>query len=300
MLMFRPQRRSLAQLFLLIALVAVVLGAAVESPSAWATSSTVYLNQPRLEHPVEPSSLQIAEYSSPSIRGGSAVSGVSWSSWGEATAIGTGEAMVDWGTAATGFHQEQATIPVEVSATGRQFCDGVPIYTAVELQPVPGTTAPPHFALFQHDTIVLPCEVHGGNFVAEQKEERTDPRGCFFSGVSEHLLFRSVPTYRFGVGYCAMHWTGWGSDRAVGIGVGRKMEWQYGIRVVLTRPEWCPAWTVSYTHETAELWGTGEPLTGQGNVQRAAVKRLEVKIGRRGQPHWTAHDSTPASEGCQP
>jgi hypothetical protein len=301
LLPLRPPPRSVACRPLLIALVALVLGMTIAWQSAWAaTSSTVYLNQPRLERPVEPKILQISEYSSPSIEGGSSVSGLSWSSWGETTATGTGEATVEWGTAATGFHQEHASLAVAVSASGRQLCDGVPIYTAVEMTPALGVAAPPHFSLFQHDKMVLPCEVHGGNFVAEQKEERTDPLGCFFSGVSNNLLFRSVPTYRFGVGFCAMRWTGWGSDRAVGIGVGRKIEQQYGIRVVLSRPEWCPAWTVSYTQETAELWGKGEPLTGHGNVTRAAAKRLESEIGRRGQPHSLAHDSTPASAGCQP
>jgi hypothetical protein len=299
MLSSLQSRRFLPRPSPLIALVALILGVAIGSQPAQAVGSMVYLNQPRLEHPVQPSVLQITEYSSPSIEGGSSVSGLSWSSWGEATATGTGQATVEWGTAATGFHQERATIPVVVSATGRQLCDGALIYTAVELQPAPGVTAPPHFALFQHDTIVLPCEVHGGNYVAG-KEERTDPLGCFFSGLSERLLFRSVPTYRFGVDYCAMHWTGWGSDKAVGVGVGRKIEQQYGIRVILSRPEWCSAWTVSYTQETVELWGKGEPLTGQGNVSQAAAKRLESKIGRRGQPHWTARDSPPASAKCQP
>jgi hypothetical protein len=297
----RPRPLFFGRCTILLALVALILGVVIGSQSASAAiGSTVYLNQPRLEKPVEPRILQIAGYSSPSIEGGSAVSGLSWSSWGEATATGTGEATVEWGTAATGFHQEHASIAVEVSATGRQLCDGIPIYTVVELAPAPGVAAPPHFSLFQHDNMVLPCEVHGGNFVAEQKEERTDPRGCFFSGVSTQLLFRSVPTLRFGVGYCAMHWTGWGSDRAVGIGVGRKIEQQYGIRVILSRPEWCPAWTVSYTQETAELWGSGEPLTGHGNVSQAAAKRLESEIGRQGQRRWTAHDATPASAGCQP
>ncbi len=297
MLSSRPHH-CFARLCPLIALVALlVVGVAIGSRPARALGPTVYLNQPRLEHPVQPSSLQIAEYTSPSIGGSSSVSGVSWSSWGEPTATGTGEAIVEWGTAATGFHQERAIIPVQVSATGRQLCDGILIYTAVDLKPAPGIMTPPHFALFQHDNIVLPCKVHGGNYVAG-KDERTDPGGCFFSGLSKRLLFRSLPTHRFGVGYCAMRWTSWGSDRAVGVGVGRKMEQQYGLRVILSRPKWCPAWTVSYTQETAELWGTGEPLTGNGNVSRSAATRLKSLIGRRGQPHWTAHDSVSTAAHC--
>jgi hypothetical protein len=263
--------------------------------SASALPSSVYLNQPRIGEGSRPAALQFGEPRSPSIKAVASVSGVSWSGWGEATATGTGDALVQWATEAD--TQEAAHVPVLVTAGGLRSCAGINIYTSLVMRLAAGAEAPPYFTQVERDQEVLPCEVHAGRYVAG-KEERTDPQGCFFSGLSAKLLFRAVPPDRFGIFACGMRWKGWGTNRAIGVGVARKAEQQYGLRVVLSRPEWCPSWTVSYTQETAELWGNGERITGLGNVSRSDETRLDSVIGRHGQPHWTAHDAMPVGARC--
>jgi hypothetical protein len=258
-----------------------------------AAVASVYLNQPRLPEPIQPKAVDVGEYSAHGVSATSSLSGLSWTGWGEATATGTGQALIRWGNRP----EDQATVAAVVSVSGRESCDGVLIYTSLTMQPAAGVVAPSQFALVERDIYLSPCQVHGGSYVAG-RDERTQPQDCFFTGLSNKLLFGSIPSYRFGAEYCAMRWVGWGTPTAVGIGVARKTEWQYGVRVRLSHPAWCSAWTVSYTQETIELWGKGEPLLGLGAVSRASERRLEARIGRKGQPHWVVHGVVVRSGGC--
>jgi hypothetical protein len=214
-------RRATTALALLTGLALLLAG------TAGAASSAVYLNQPRISQGVRPPALQFGEPRSPAIKAVASVSGLSWSSWGGATAEGNGQALIQWPDA-------RATVPVVARASGLKSCGGIDVYTSLVISPAPGATVPPYFAQVQNDREVLPCTVHGGNYVAG-REERTDPDGCFFSGLSEAELFRSVGTFPSGIGYCAMRWKDWGSGTTTGIGVARKGEQQYGLRVRLSQ-----------------------------------------------------------------
>jgi hypothetical protein len=279
----------------------VILGLAtalvplLPSVATAAVPSHVYLDQAGSSEAVRPSSLRLGEYHSADLHtlANAAVSGISWSSWGGAAAEGTGQALIQWTDAATGLHaQERATVPVLVSASGLQTCGGISVYTSLVISPAPGAVAPPHFAQVAHDMNVMPCAVHAASYVAG-KEERHNPNGCFFQGMSYLML---VPP--FSLYYCAMHWKTWGAPTTVGIGVARVGYKQYGIRVKLTRIQWCTKWTISYTRETAEIWGGGEGITGMGNVSGSSASRLRALIGRPGQPHKTVHESVPGGSGC--
>jgi hypothetical protein len=255
----------------------------------------VYLDQAGLSEAVRPSAFRLPEYHSADLLTlvNAAVSDVSWSSWGGATAEGSGQALITWTDASTGPHaQEHATVPVSVIASGLSACGGISVYTSLVISPAPGAEAPPHFAQVQRDRNVLPCEVHAGGYVAGE-DERHDPNGCFFKGLRELIV-----TPPFSLFYCAMRWKGWGASTTTGTGVASIGFKQYGLRVRLSRIGWCAKWTVSYTHETAEIWGAGESITGMGNVSPGDAVRLKALIGRAGQPHKSAHESMPEGAGC--
>lgn len=263
--------------------------------AASAATPAVYLDQAGLSEAVRPSSLRLGEYHSADLRtlANAAISGVSWSSWGGTTAEGTGQALIQWTDATTGLHaQDHATVPVLVTASGLSTCGGVSVYTTLTLSVAAGTTEPPHFAQVAHDREVLPCAVHAGRYVAGQ-QERHDPNGCFFSGVSEHIV---VPP--FSIFYCAMHWKGWGSSTTTGEGVARIGFKQYGIRVKLSSVRWCTKWAISYTRETAEIWGAGEAISGMGNASSSDAARLRALIGSSGQEHKTVREVMPGGAGC--
>jgi hypothetical protein len=287
-----PLRSSSKRLWLALALGLTAFGPNIASA---AMPSSVYLDQAGLSDAARPTALRFREYHSADLHTlvNASISGVSWSSWGGATAAGSGQALIQWTDAGTGLHaQAHATVPVTVSAAGLRTCGGISVYTSLVISPAAGATAPPHFAQVQDDREVLPCAVHGGAYVAGQ-DERHDPNGCFFKGLRE-LVIRPP----FSLFYCAMHWKGWGGSTATGTGVARVGFQQYGLRVKLRRVRWCRQWTVSYTQETAEIWGAGEPLTGQGNVSSGQAARLRALIGRSGQPHKTVHEAMAGGAGC--
>jgi hypothetical protein len=134
--------------------------------------------------------------------------------------------------------------------------------------------------------------VHAGAYVAGQ-EERTDPNGCFFKGLREVII--RPP---FSLDYCAMRWKGWGASSTTGLGVARIGFQQYGLRVRLSLIHRCKQWALSYTQETAEIWGAGETLTGQGNVSSSEAARLRALVGRAGQPHKTVRLTMPGGAEC--
>jgi hypothetical protein len=263
--------------------------------AASAAAPSVYLDQAGLSEAIRPSSLRLGEYHSADLHtlANAAISGVSWSSWGGTTAEGTGQALIQWTDATTGLHaQDHATVPVLVTASGLSTCGGVSVYTTLTIGVAAGATEPPHFAQVQYDREVLPCAVHAGRYVAGQ-QERHDPNGCFFAGVSERII---VPP--FSIFYCAMRWKDWGASTTTGEGVARIGFKQYGIRVKLSGVRWCKKWTVSYTKETAEIWGAGEAISGMGNVSSSDAARLRALIGSSGQAHKTVREVMPGSAGC--
>jgi hypothetical protein len=203
------------------------------------------------------------------------------------TAVGSGQALIQWTDATTGPHASaHTTVPVVVSAAGLRTCGGLSVYTSLVISPAPGMQVPPHFAQVQRDGNVMPCAVHGGRYVAGR--ELRDPNGCLFKGLRE-LVIRQP----FSLSYCAMRWTEWGASTTTGVGVARVGFKQYGLRVRLSRIRFCREWTVSYTREIAEVWGAGEPIVGQGNVSPGQAARLRALIGRPGQPHKSVREAIP-------
>ncbi len=291
----RPPGLLLGRLLLLSCGMLVLAGGLLSVDASAATSPAVYLDQAGLSEAVQPSSFRLPEYHSADLHTlvNAAVSGVSWPSWGGMTAEGSGQALIQWTDASTGLHaQAHATVPVVVTATGRQTCGGVSVYTSLVINPAAGVTAPPHFAQVQRDGNVMSCAVHAGRYVAG-REERTDPRGCLFDGLRE-LIVRPP----FSLFYCAMRWNGWGDSTTTGTGVARIGFQQYGLRVRLSRIRWCRRWGVSYTQETAEIWGGGEAIAGQGNISPSGAARLKALIGRAGQPHKTVRLTMTSGAGC--
>ncbi len=275
-------------------------------------AAPVFLNQPDIPAAPQPTAFRIADYTTSDFRiaVNSSVSAVTWSSWGEATARGTGRALVQWTDASTGLHhQDRTTVPVTVVATNQATCGGVTVYTGLEIEVISGVTPSPHFGLVDRDDKVLPCQVHGGGpsaasspeyspsqqYVPGDREERNDPHACLFHGISERII--RPP---FSVSYCAMRWKSWGASTTVGEGVARIGFRQYGIRVHLSRVRWCSRWTVSYTRERAEIWGHGTAITGQGNVSTSEAKRLTSLIGRAGEAHNSFQESAPTEAQCAP
>ena len=283
-------RRSLV----VVATVALALTGTLASTAS--AASPVYVNQAGLQTAVQPSAFPFADYNdphNPNILAEARILTAHWSGWGAATATAQSEAHIQWVDTTTGPHNlQEATLPVVITASGLKTCGGVSLYTSLSMSLAPGTTVPPHFSQVDHDEHVGPCRVHAGAYVAGQ-EERTDPNGCFFKGLRE-LVIRSP----FSLSYCAMRWKGWGHGTTTGLGVARIGFRQYGLRVKLSRIRWCKRWTVSYTQETAEVWGNGETLTGQGNVSNSAAARLRGLVGRAGQPHKTVHLAMPSEAAC--
>jgi hypothetical protein len=260
-------------------------------------SASVYLDQAGLGEAVRPAAFAVADYGDPhdpNTLASSRVVAAAWSHWGEATATATGQARIQWADANTGPNNLQIiTMPVLVAASGLHTCGGISVYTSLVISPAPGASVPPHFAQVQRDTNVQPCAVHGRGYVAGQEEERRDPNGCFFRGLRDLII--QMP---FSLGYCAMRWKAWGGGTTTGTGVARIGFKQYGLRVRLSRIRWCRQWAISYTQETAEIWGVGETVVGQGNVSPSDAARLKALIGRLGQPHKTVHEAMSARAGC--
>lgn len=104
--------------------------------------------------------------------------------------------------------------------------------------------------------------------------------------IDERVQISRVIQPPFSVFYCAMRWKGWGGSTTTGLGVARIGFKQYGLRVKLSRVRWCRQWTVSYTRETAEIWGAGEePQRHMGNVSPREAAKLRALIGRHVRRH---------------
>jgi hypothetical protein len=132
---------------------------------------------------------------------------------------------------------------------------------------------------------------------------------CLFRGVSEQL-----PSGFGYLAYCRMQWRGWDQNTTTGTGIARAVtlpnscdgheECDYGIRVKLTEPAWCPAYGMSYTRERLEVFGPGtpiasEPQTKTGVIAPSVERRLLATIGH-GSPRRVYYDHAHPSQHCQP
>lgn len=248
-------------------------------PAAWAG---VYLNVPTAS-PERPATVPDYEVNKVDPREPSKflsvqalLTGVAWSSWGGSEAVGTGKLEVESSDTRPGQEQPFAsqTIGVSISATELASCAGQQVYTRYVLTPDSGETEPQDFAYVRERSV--PCRVHALRYFPGIEKEMPTTGNCVFRGVSAHL-----PP---GLGYmawCDMKWSGWSESDAVGVGVGRAIttphscdgheECDYGIRVELSGPKWCPAWGMSYTRERLELFGSGIPLSSEPQTKTGAI-----------------------------
>jgi hypothetical protein len=266
---------------------------------------TVHLNQPDALDPVRPASLHIREYISSNSRLAvfSEASGITWSSWGASSAHGTGQARVERVTIEPDPAPrviEEATLPVEVIASRLERCGGFTVYAALEVRPLAGVQPPQYFSLVQEDNQVYRCAVHASYYFLGEPEEKRLPRGeCLYSGL-HHFDLRTQK--ELGIvqpdSYCAMHWKGWGTNSATGVGIAVIGHRMFGARVRLQRIRFCPGFSVGYSRETSELWGPGEPYDGSDKVPLGKVPRLEALIGRKGQLHLKVHESMALPSHC--
>lgn len=213
------------------------------------------------------------------------VNHITWTSWGGTTATGTGTVEVDSSDTRPGHEEPYSSqsAPVTVTASGLASCGGQPIYTAYSLTLL-GSVSEPHYFHYARER-TMPCRLLALNYYAGYEKVAGGKGDCLFHGVTEPL-----PTGFGYLGYCKMRWQGWGSQKTVGTGIGRAVtlprgcdghhsECDYGIRVTLTRPGWCPAYGMSYTHERLEVFGHGM-LTATSLIAPSEERRLRATIGR--------------------
>ena len=259
----------------------------VLTPGAWAS---VYLNVPTAQ-PERPANLP--EYAvtlnaphdfSKSLNVQTFVNRITWTSWGGTTATGTGTVEVVSSDTRPGHEQPYSsqTAPVTITASGLASCGGQPIYTAYSLTLLGSASEPRDFHYARER--VMPCRLLALNYYAGYEKVAGGKGDCLFHGVTEPL-----PSGFGYLGYCKMRWQGWGSQKTVGTGIGRAVtlpkgcdghhsECDYGVRVTLTRPGWCPTYGMSYTHERLEVFGHGI-LTATSLIARSEERRLRATIG---------------------
>jgi hypothetical protein len=268
--------------------------ARVSAAQSSSATGPVYLNQRAVVQPVRPASFHVANYgpSGGDVVAFSTVAGVSWSAWGGVIARGSGSATITWGpkNGSEEHPLSQATVPVNVIASGLQHCGGFTVYTSLEIQPALGVEPSPYFADVQHDEEVHPCHVRADSYYQGEPEERRLPMGaCDYKGLHEGtgINLRSGETNVF----CAMRWSAWGATSTTGIGVVEVNNRLYAARVELNHIRWCLNWTVAYTEETVQVWGDGvqDPHTFRRGVPVSprTVTELTSVIGRPGEHYRT-------------
>jgi hypothetical protein len=291
-----------------VALVAVV---AAPTLQAGATAA-VFLNVAE-RHPERPANLpgyevvQTAPQNPSKFRSVEAhVNGLSWSSWGGDTATGTGSLEVRSSDTRPGHVQPYAsqTAPVSIMASHPVPCGGQLVYSHFTLTPLPGASEPRDFAEVQ--TRQLPCHVQALGYYAGIEAVANTTGDCLFKGVANAL-----PSGFGYLGYCRMEWKQWGQASTVGTGIGRAVtlpsgcdgrhsECDYGIRVRLGTPAWCPAYGMSYTRERLEIFGSGVVTDSEPRAVEIAPSvehRLLATIGHA-KPHLYFQQASKA-QGCE-
>ncbi len=152
----------------------------------------------------------------------------------------------------------------------------------------------------------LPCRMQALGYYAGIEKVANTTGDCLFHGVTEQL-----PSGFGYLDYCRMKWNGWGNSSTVGTGIARAVtlpttcdghgECDYGVRVRLNEPAWCPAYGMSYTQEWLEVFGRGVPLSSEpqtktGVVAPSVEQSLRATIGH-GRPR-VFYDHARASQHC--
>ncbi len=314
-------RRQAVVRSLLVSLVVVSLGAAIEPQTVQAGSpishltatSSVYLNVP-MAHPERPTNIPNYELNDPDVHDPakflsvqSHVDGVTWASWGGSTATGSGKVVVSSSDTRPGHTQPYVSQSAAVSIVASDLvsCGGQQLYTAYTLT-LTGPEAEPRDFVYIKDRS-LPCRMQALTYYAGIEKVANTTGDCLFHGVTEQL-----PSGFGYLDYCRMEWQGWGNSSTVGTGIARAVtlprscdgheECDYGIRVQLDQPEWCPTYGMSYTREKLEVFGPGVPLSSEpqtktGVIATSVERRLRATVGHgRTQVFY---DHARASQGCE-
>jgi hypothetical protein len=262
-----------------------------------ASTAAVYLNVP-MAHPERPASVPSYELNQPDAHDPakflsvqSHLSGVTWSSWGGSTASGSGRVEVSSSDTRPGHAQPYAALSAMVSiiASDLVSCGGRQLYTAYTLTLTGADPEPRDFGSVKDRS--LPCRMQALRYYAGIEKVANTTGDCLFRGVTEQF-----PAGFGYLSYCRMQWKGWGKSSTVGTGIARAVtlpsgcdghhgECDYDVRVRLEKPEWCPAYGMSYTREKLELFGAGvliasEPQTRTGVVAPSVERHLRATIGR--------------------
>ena len=190
-------------------------------------------------------------------------------------------------------------------------------YGTYSLQLALGSRQPRYWPSGQ--TGSFPCRISAGAYIpgsalARQPETQG---GCVFHGLEirsqgasglpwlASIVEPPAVSWRPGLprgsaysGFCRMQWSTWGVPIVTGKGVLRTGVKQWGVKAQLAQPAWCRGLGVAYSQLVMTLYGNGEPITGQGNISKAAADRLRSEIGRPGLRRRTYRQLEPASASC--
>lgn len=285
------------------------------SVSHAADAASVYLNVP-MAHPERPAVIPDYEVNEDDPREPwkflavqSLVTGVTWSSWGGSSAEGTGAVDVESRDTRPGHEAPFASqsAAVSITATNLVLCGGRLLYTAYALTLIGSGPEPRDFGLIKDRS--LPCRVQALGYYAGIERVADTTGDCLFHGVSGQL-----PSAFGYLAYCRMEWATWGQSVTVGTGIARAVvlpvscdgheECDYGIRVKLEQPEWCPAYGMSYTHERLEVFGHGipiasEPQTKTGVIAPSVDRELRATIGHAS-PRRVYYQGVRPAQRCEP
>jgi hypothetical protein len=305
-----PRRRSHVWTRAYLILIALLLVSG--SSSAMADSIGVYLNVP-MAHPERPTTIPGYELNKPDTHDltkflsvQSHVDGITWSSWGASTATGSGQIDVSSSDTRPGHAQPYVSQSAAVSIVAGDpvSCGGRQLYTAYTLTLTGADPEPRDFSYIKERS--LPCRMQALSYYAGIEKVANTTGDCLFHGVTEQL-----PSGFGYLGYCRMKWNGWSNSSTVGTGIARAVtlpttcdgheECDYGIRVRLSEPAWCPAYGMSYTQERLEVFGRGMPLSSEPQTRTGVVapsieRSLKATIGH-GRPR-VFYDHAQASQHC--
>ena len=283
------------------------------SVSHAASAPSVYLNVP-MTRPERPATIPNYELNQPDAHDPakflsvqSHVNGVTWSSWGGSTATGSGQVVVSSSDTRPGHTQSYASQSAAVSiiASDLVSCGGHQLYTAYALTLTGADPEPRDFGYVKDRS--LPCRMQALTYYAGIEKVANTTGDCLFRGVTEQL-----PSGFGYLGYCRMTWQGWGKSSTVGTGIARAEtlpttcdgheECDYGVRVQLTHPAWCPTYGMSYTQERLEIFGSGVPLSSEpqtktGVIARSVERHLRTTIGHGRRRVF--YDHARSSQGCE-
>lgn len=228
------------------------------------------------------------------------VNQVTWSSWGGATAIGSGMVSLNH------LHDDQRT-PVSVTLSGITNCGGFQIYTHYELMLPPGAPPAKDFSKVRSED--FPCHVNAGGYypgvVKNPHCSYPGNEGCFMDGLSTSPLIRNwIPDvfeggpngFSTGHGplkprprawggtdpsYLGMHWTAWSKPTVIGVGALNDLTHLWAVKVQLDGLNWCHERQITYTRMTITTYGKpyDELASGHG-ITTASVAMMRKRAGK--------------------